>query len=92
MARLDLAKQSSCAAKPASQSKPWKARTQTIWRAGEILHGQDGSARPRLNLSSGPLTVLKLAKPDQDMRFDVPVVGVPTIETMVAGGRDLPVH
>ncbi len=23
--------------------------------------------------------------PDQDMRFDVPVVGVPTIETMIAG-------
>ncbi|MDQ2921190.1 MAG: LpxI family protein, partial [Acidobacteriota bacterium] len=37
-------------------------------------------------LSRGPLTVLKLAKPGQDMRFDVPVTGVPTIETMAAAG------
>ncbi|HEY8184709.1 MAG TPA: UDP-2,3-diacylglucosamine diphosphatase LpxI, partial [Pyrinomonadaceae bacterium] len=37
-------------------------------------------------LTSGALTVLKLSKPDQDMRFDVPVVGVPTIETMVEAG------
>jgi DUF1009 family protein len=30
--------------------------------------------------------VVKVAKPDQDMRFAVPVVGVPTIETMVEAG------
>jgi DUF1009 family protein len=29
---------------------------------------------------------VKVAKPDQDMRFDVPVVGLPTIETMIASG------
>jgi DUF1009 family protein len=57
----------------------------TILRAGEIIGGQ-GGARGRANLSSGPLTVLKLAKPNQDMRFDVPVVGIPTIETMVQAG------
>jgi len=57
----------------------------TILRAGEIINGQ-GGARGRKNLSSGPLTVLKLAKPDQDMRFDVPVVGIPTIEAMVQAG------
>ena len=27
-----------------------------------------------------------MAKPDQDMRFDVPVVGVPTVEHMIAAG------
>ena len=32
------------------------------------------------------LTVVKVAKPNQDMRFDVPVVGVPTIEAMVSAG------
>ena len=37
-------------------------------------------------LARGRLTVVKVAKPDQDMRFDVPVVGVPTIETMAAAG------
>jgi DUF1009 family protein len=30
--------------------------------------------------------VVKVAKPNQDMRFDVPVVGVPTIEAMVEAG------
>jgi len=29
---------------------------------------------------------VKVAKPNQDMRFDVPVVGVPTIEAMVEAG------
>ena len=58
----------------------------TIRRAGEIMRGdhQRGSevAKPR----SGPLTVLKLSRPDQDMRFDVPVVGLPTIQQMVEAG------
>ena len=30
--------------------------------------------------------MVKVAKPDQDMRFDVPVVGVATIESMIAAG------
>ncbi|MDQ3180896.1 MAG: LpxI family protein, partial [Acidobacteriota bacterium] len=37
-------------------------------------------------LARGKLTVIKVAKPNQDMRFDVPVVGVPTIGTMIAAG------
>jgi UDP-2,3-diacylglucosamine hydrolase len=40
----------------------------------------------RAELSGGRLTVVKIAKPDQDMRFDVPVVGVPTIEAMIDAG------
>jgi hypothetical protein len=32
------------------------------------------------------LTVVKVAKPKQDMRFDVPVIGIRTVETMVAAG------
>jgi DUF1009 family protein len=35
---------------------------------------------------SRALTVVKVAKPNQDMRFDVPVVGVRTVETMRAAG------
>ena len=42
--------------------------------------------RGRVNLSGGRLTVVKLAKPDQDMRFDVPVIGVPTITAMIDAG------
>lgn len=56
---------------------------ETIRRAGELLRG---NKRHKLRLTAGALTVLKLSKPDQDMRFDVPVVGVPTIETMVEAG------
>ena len=57
----------------------------TIRRAGELMRGQKGAAKPAV-LSRGPLTILKLSKPNQDMRFDVPVVGVPTLETMVEAG------
>jgi DUF1009 family protein len=35
---------------------------------------------------SRALTVVKIAKPHQDMRFDVPVIGVKTIEVMRAAG------
>jgi hypothetical protein len=30
--------------------------------------------------------VVKIAKPNQDMRFDVPVIGVKTIEVMQSAG------
>ena len=49
----------------------------TIQRAGEIMRSLHGEAST-LNRS---LTVVKIAKPNQDMRFDVPVVGVKTICT-----------
>ena len=32
------------------------------------------------------LTVVKVAKPNQDMRFDVPVIGMATVETMIRAG------
>ena len=48
----------------------------------EAMEGTDAVVRRAGQLVSGRLTVIKVAKPDQDMRFDVPVVGVPTIETM----------
>jgi UDP-2,3-diacylglucosamine hydrolase len=40
----------------------------------------------RATLLSRALTVVKIAKPGQDMRFDVPVIGVKTIETMARAG------
>lgn len=54
----------------------------TILRAGEIM----GSLHGEASTLSRALTVVKVAKPNQDMRFDVPVVGVPTIETMKQAG------
>ena len=52
----------------------------------EAMEGTDATIRRAGELARGRLTVVKVAKPDQDMRFDVPVVGIPTIETMVAAG------
>jgi len=49
----------------------------------EAMEGTDAVIRRAGQLVNGRLTVVKIAKPDQDMRFDVPVVGVPTIESMI---------
>jgi UDP-2,3-diacylglucosamine hydrolase len=54
----------------------------TIERAGRIMTSLD-SGRSAL---ARDLTVVKVAKPGQDMRFDVPVVGVKTIEVMRRAG------
>ena len=53
-----------------------------IARAGEIMRGLEGEA----STLARRLTVVKVAKPNQDMRFDVPVVGVKTIEVMRQAG------
>src|SRR5882724_4463100 len=50
----------------------------------EAMEGTDAVIRRAGELVRGRLTVVKLAKPDQDMRFDVPVVGMPTVESMIA--------
>jgi UDP-2,3-diacylglucosamine hydrolase len=52
----------------------------------EAMEGTDATIQRAGNLAKGKLTVVKVAKPDQDMRFDVPVVGIPTIETMISAG------
>src|SRR5216684_4114527 len=62
----------------------------TIVRAGEIMSSLGGLKAGDLETSdpalSRALTVVKVAKPNQDMRFDVPVIGVKTIETMKQAG------
>jgi DUF1009 family protein len=52
----------------------------------EAMEGTDETVRRAGKLVKQRLTVVKVAKPNQDMRFDVPVVGVPTLETMVQAG------
>lgn len=54
--------------------------------AVEAMEGTDACIERAGKLAKGKLTVVKVAKPNQDMRFDVPVVGVPTIETMIEAG------
>jgi DUF1009 family protein len=63
----------------------------TIERAGALFRtleaedavGEGSTAETTLRRA---LTVVKVAKPNQDMRFDVPVVGVPTIRAMQSAG------
>src|SRR5262245_16887025 len=52
----------------------------------EAMEGTDETIRRAGRVAKGRLTVVKVAKPDQDMRFDVLVVGVPTIGAMVEAG------
>jgi len=54
----------------------------TIERAGRIMASLESTA----SILSRGLTVIKIAKPNQDMRFDVPVIGIKTIEVMHAAG------
>jgi DUF1009 family protein len=56
----------------------------TIARAGALMRRNDvATDTPLLQRA---LTVVKVAKPNQDMRFDVPVIGVATIAAMAAAG------
>jgi DUF1009 family protein len=69
----------------------------TIARAGELFRTLDLAGATSPDPNSAPtnpapttlrrsLTVVKVAKPNQDMRFDVPVIGVATIRAMQAAG------
>ena len=53
-----------------------------IERAGVLMKSLDDEA----STLERRLTVVKVAKPNQDMRFDVPVIGINTIETMIRAG------
>jgi hypothetical protein len=55
---------------------------EAISRAGALMQSLHGEA----STLSRVLTVIKVAKPNQDMRFDVPVVGIHTIAAMVKAG------
>jgi UDP-2,3-diacylglucosamine hydrolase len=54
----------------------------TIERAGQLMRSLAGDA----STLSRALTVIKIAKPNQDMRFDVPVIGIKTIDVMRGAG------
>jgi UDP-2,3-diacylglucosamine hydrolase len=55
--------------------------------AVEAMEGTDETiTRAARFAESKPLVVVKVSKPKQDMRFDVPVVGLPTVEAMKRAG------
>lgn len=72
IARLDLGQTIVVRAKACVAVEAMEGTDETIERAGKLARGK--------------LTVVKVAKPNQDMRFDVPVAGVPTVEKMIEAG------
>jgi DUF1009 family protein len=57
-----------------------------IERAGALMQTIDEESGEPASILERRLTVVKVAKPKQDMRFDVPVIGTQTIETMIRAG------
>ena len=54
--------------------------------AVEAMEGTDAVISRAARVAGAGTRVVKVAKPKQDMRFDVPVIGLPTIETMRTAG------
>jgi len=69
IARLDLGQTVVVSQRACVALEAMEGTDETIERAGRIVNGRR-------------LVVVKVAKPQQDMRFDVPVVGLPTLEVM----------
>jgi len=60
--------------------------------AVEAMEGTDEAIARAGHLAGDGVTIIKVAKPNQDMRFDVPIVGLATIQAMrIAGARVLSV-
>lgn len=57
--------------------------------AVEAMEGTDSVIQRGGRIGRGNVAVIKVSKPGQDMRFDVPVVGKKTIETMIEAGAGL---
>lgn len=57
--------------------------------AVEAMEGTDAVIARAGDLAGPGVVIIKVAKPKQDMRFDVPVVGVPTIQAMARAGASV---
>src|SRR5438105_2866047 len=80
MGRLDVGQSVAVKERAVLAVEAIEGTDQAIARAGDLCR-------------SGDFVVVKVAKPKQDMRFDVPTIGLSTIETMArAGGRVLAIE
>ena len=57
--------------------------------AVEAMEGTDAVIARAADLAGPGVLIVKVAKPRQDMRFDVPVVGLPTIQAMARAGASV---
>lgn len=51
--------------------------------AVEALEGTDSVIRRSGKIAGGGVTIVKVSKPKQDVRFDIPVVGLHTVKTLI---------
>jgi hypothetical protein len=63
-----------------------------IERAGLLMGSLVDAPDAAASTLERRLTVVKVAKPNQDMRFDVPVVGIATVEAMIRAGASCRPH
>jgi DUF1009 family protein len=82
LAAFDLGQTVVIAAQACVTVEAMEGTDATIARAGELMRSLEDEA----STLERSLTVVKVAKPKQDLRFDVPVIGIHTIETMRAAG------
>jgi hypothetical protein len=82
LAAFDLGQTVVVAAQACIAIEAMEGTDATIERAGALMRslGEPASTLER------SLTVVKVAKPKQDLRFDVPVIGIQTIRAMKAAG------
>ncbi|MFQ5790166.1 MAG: LpxI family protein [Acidobacteriota bacterium] len=81
LARLDIGQTVVVKAKAVVAVEAMEGTDETIRRAGRVVSSPPGSP--------GGLTVVKVARPSQDMRFDVPVVGPRTVRVMIDAGASV---
>jgi DUF1009 family protein len=82
LATFDLGQTVVIAAQACVAVEAMEGTDATIERAGSLMRRHQDP----VSTLSRALTVVKVAKPAQDMRFDVPVIGLATIETMARAG------
>jgi UDP-2,3-diacylglucosamine hydrolase len=82
LAGFDIGQTVAVAGKACVAVEAMEGTDATIERAGAILRGLEGEA----STLQRRLSVIKVAKPAQDMRFDVPVIGPNTIAVMRRAG------
>jgi hypothetical protein len=82
LAAFDLGQTVIIAAQACVAVEAMEGTDATIERADSLMRRLDDAA----STLSRALTVVKVAKPAQDMRFDVPVIGLATIEAMARAG------
>ncbi|HET6169203.1 MAG TPA: UDP-2,3-diacylglucosamine diphosphatase LpxI [Terracidiphilus sp.] len=91
VAGLDIGQTVVVAAQACVAVEAMEGTDAAIERAGALMRtlaeddGEGGVDAPASTLQRR-LTVVKVAKPNQDMRFDVPVIGMGTVETMIRAG------